>query len=142
MRWGALLPFALVLACGTSREDWPAGSPRIDDVNFIEQTPQDPNRLVFDLAFTDTDGDLAGGMLFLSLNGREASTLAVADVFASQAPAIEPTATEGTFDVFVTVAGTVSAGDELDVGFRLEDAGQRASNEPVITLQAIKKASE
>ncbi len=138
-----LLPaLGLALACGTSREDWPGDRPRLDDVRFLGQSPQEPFALAFELAFADAGGaggpDLAGGRLRVDLDGAPAAEAALGDLFARQSPPLPPTATEGQLEVVVRLEReTVDLEAPLEVGFVLEDAEGEVSNRPVVTVRAI-----
>ncbi len=145
MRFGAITALGaglglLVSACGPSRESWPAGRPRIDRVDFLEQTPLDPTRLAFGLEYTDTDGDLGAGVLELSIDDRLASSLPLPDVFAAQMPPLDPGLSVGRFEVFVKVDGGVSPGERVRIGFVLQDAAGGRSNQPTVTLEAFQRS--
>ena len=127
------------IGCGDSKEDWPIGRPRIDDVNFLEQTPGDPGQLAFSVQFTDADGDLGTGSLTLLLDCEESSVLPLDELFAGQIPPLAGTTTEGTLEVYVNVDGVVDQGRRIEFGFILEDAAGLRSNEPSVTLEAIQK---
>ncbi len=141
MRWTIVLIGLTLVACGEDPAHWPAGRPRIDELRFVQQSPQDPYALDFLIRFSDSDGDIGGGKLHLSLDGEETSVLALDGLFASQLPPIALDATEGELEVVVRVSSNVELGKELKFGFVLEDAGGEVSNDPWISLRALSEGS-
>lgn len=128
---------ALLVGCGPTPRDWPAGKPRIDLVRFLEQTPQNPQTLAFELLFEDTDGDLGAGLLHLEIQCERTSSLALPDVFAAQIPPLDPKALEGRLEVHVNVEGRVEVGERVQIGFILEDASGEPSNTSSVSLEAV-----
>jgi hypothetical protein len=138
---GSVLLGALGFGCGDSKESWPGDRPRIDEVRFLGQGPQDPLGLQFELVFLDDGGDdgpdLAGGELRLFLAEQLAATLALQDIFARQAPPLSPSTTEGSFEILVRLQeGAVDPGEQLKIGFLLRDADGEESNQPTLTVRA------
>jgi hypothetical protein len=136
LRWWAAA-FVAFVACGApSREDWPAGHPRIDDAAFLEQTPGKPFHLEFSIAFEDTDGDLSGGAMTLYVNDFQRSSVSVADAFGAQRPPLPLDATEGRLRFAIQIE-PIEAGQEVELGFMLVDAKGNESNMPRLKLQAL-----
>lgn len=128
-------------ACG-GPEDWPEGKPRIDQLRFVQQSPQDPYALEFLLEFTDTDGDTGSGKLHMSVQEQEIAAVELSEVFTSQSPPLALDAREGEFEVVVRVGKNVEIGDQLEIGFVIEDAAGEKSNDPWIELRALAAGSE
>ncbi|MBI2378690.1 MAG: hypothetical protein HYV07_32145 [Deltaproteobacteria bacterium] len=123
-------------ACGASPEAWPSGRPRIDGLEYLQQTPGDPFGLEFHFSFVDDDGDLGSGTIELFVDDATRGALSVADVFRAQSPSIPSTAVEGDVDIVVHLDSSIESGEEIEVGFELLDAGGRRSNRPTVTLVA------
>lgn len=134
-----VLPMAVgLVACGEpSLEDWPQGRPRIDRLQFLQQSPQDPLALEFGLQVADSDGDLADGELIMFIDCSEAARLANDEIFASQTPPVPQNTKMAEVAVVVRISSEVKTGDEIRVGFRLEDATEQSSNEPWVVLSAF-----
>ena len=124
-------------ACGADPDDWPDGRPKIDELRFAQQSPQDPYALEFLIQFTDTDGDSGRGNLHLLLDGKESSLLPMQGLFEKQSPPLPLDLTMGEFEVVVRVSTDVDVGDELKFGFFIEDAKGQESNDPWIALKAL-----
>jgi hypothetical protein len=64
-------------------------------------------------------------------------------VFNNQIPALDTGAKEGAFEIHVSVSveGGLDVGERLLIGFILEDAAGQRSNEPSMTLEAVKDLS-
>ncbi len=137
MRGATVIALALLAACGPDPEDWPAGRPKIDRVRFIEQTPQDPQTLAFELVFSDSDGDLGVGQLHLEIQCERASSLPLTDVFAAQVPPLDGRALSGRLEILVNVRGEVEVGERVEIGFSLEDGSGASSNASTVTLEAV-----
>lgn len=131
----------LIAACG-GPDDWPEGRPRIDQLRFVQQSPQDPYALEFLLRFTDADGDTGTGMLHMSVQDEENAVLDLTEVFDGQSPPLPLDASSGEFEVVVRVSKNVEIGDELKIGFFIEDAAGEKSNDPWIELRALAAGSE
>jgi hypothetical protein len=82
----------------------------------------------------DTDGDLGGGKVILSIDEDVAQERPMSDVFMSQTPPIELGATEATIELIVRLETVLDAGDELQIGFKLEDGAGQESNAPWVKL--------
>jgi hypothetical protein len=121
--------------CGRSKDHWPAGQPRIDQLEFLQQAPGNPLSLSFGITFVDSDGDLGGGTLELHQDA-SAEAAALADVFGTQHPPIADDATAGEIDVPVKIDPSVKVGQRIKIGFVLVDAAMHRSNQPSITLEA------
>jgi hypothetical protein len=129
-----------LLACGPGADSWPAGRPKIDELQYLQQSSTDPWSLQFLLIFTDTDGDLGSGVVELSIDGDVKLTESVGTYFAAQTPAIGLDATAGELELKVKLSsdtiGALEIGDEIEVGFVLQDAAGQRSNDPSITVVA------
>lgn len=134
--WVVLL-WAGSVACGAGPDNWPEGRPKIDRLEFLQQSSLDPWSLQFLLAFTDTNGDLGQGVLEMSLAGEVRATQLAADVFRAQTPEIPIDATSGELEVLVRISSEVPVGEEIEVGFVLQDGQGERSNEPSVTLRAF-----
>src|SRR5688572_24537518 len=132
---------ALLVACGTSPDDWPDGRPKIDELRFSQQSPQDPFALEFLIQFSDSDGDAGTGKLHLLLDDTEVSEQPLQGLFSSQTPALPVDSTMGELEVVVRVSTEVESGDELKVGFIMEDAAGEMSNDPWVSLRALSEGS-
>ena len=137
VRRASLLLLLVLAGCGPDREDWPDGRPKIDNLRFVQQRPLDPYALEFLIEFSDTDGDVGEGQLHLSVEGSETSVLALQEVFESQAPPVALDVSSGEFEVVVRMSTNVEVGDQIKVGFLIEDKSGEKSNEPWIRLQAL-----
>lgn len=124
------------LACG-GVEPGSDGRPRIDRLEFFQQVPTEPLRLEFGLRFTDMDGDVGQGQLELQIGGMDQPPADLSSLFEAQVPPLAPDATEGFIELEVRLAGEVSPGDRLQLGFRLVDGGGRPSNRASVVLQAV-----
>ncbi|MEQ8273085.1 MAG: hypothetical protein RMA76_10880 [Deltaproteobacteria bacterium] len=133
MLWGLLA----LLGCGDDPNDWEPGRPRVARLRLLQQSPQDPLALEVQVAFEDTDGDLAQGVLELRINGDKNATLPMADVFEQQSPPLAPDATEGQIDIIVRLIDEVAVGDRVKIGVVLEDGAGRRSNEPYFEIEAF-----
>lgn len=122
---------------GDSAESWEPGRPRIDDVEFLQQTPGRPQSLEFSVAFEDSDGDLGLGQVQLFLDGDENGALSMAEIFAKQRPPMPLDTTTGRISLIVELSEPVEAGDDVEVGFLLEDGRGARSNRPTIKLRAV-----
>lgn len=111
-------------------------APEITALRYIDQVPQRPLILRFEVAFRDPDGDLGPGALHLLLDGEERSQLAVTELFAAQTPELPKDSKEGRFRVQVELDPPVEDGREVEVGMWVEDRRGARSNEPSITLKA------
>ena len=126
-----------VCACGKEGPDnWEEGRPRIDRLQFLQQAPRNPFALQFSIEFTDTDGDLAAGQLHLFIADNESQSLDLVDLFSQQVPPIPNNATDGEMELLVTLSSSVNTGDQIKIGFILEDGQKKTSNEPYVVLQA------
>ncbi|MBI4817192.1 MAG: hypothetical protein HY791_13095 [Deltaproteobacteria bacterium] len=123
-------------ACAPSADDWPAGRPRLDALEYLQQTPGDPSGLEFHFAFVDDDGDLGAGKVVLIVDGDVKADLPMAGVFGAQSPAIDSNATSGEVDIVVHLDSAAEAGQEFEIGFELEDGAGQRSNRPTVTLVA------
>jgi len=132
----ALICMSLGLpACGGDDPDnWTATRPRIDEVEFVGQSPRDPLGLQFMLRFTDSDADLGLGRLKLSVSGVPSGQIELPELFAGQRPPLAQDVTEGEFEVLVRLAQTPDSGQQVSIGFVLEDGAGQNSNEPTVTL--------
>lgn len=126
-----------IVACGAGPDSWPEGRPKIDRLEFLQQSSLDPWSLQFLLVFTDTNGDLGQGALEMRLGGEVKATQPVAEVFRAQTPEIPIDATTGELEVLVKISSDVPVGEEIEVGFVLEDGQGERSNEPSVTLRAF-----
>ena len=127
-----------LLACEPEADDWPAGRPQIVDVNYLDQSSDDPNSLNFELEFSDSDGDLSGGALEVDVNSSADSRIDLADVFAAQIPALASDSTSGRFRVSLMLSGvTPMSGDTVTFEFALSDASGQTSNRASLSLLAI-----
>lgn len=129
-------------ACAPGPEDWPSGRPRIVELRFVEQRPQDALTLVFQVEFEDDNGDLGGGRLRLSVQDFMQDAIPLAEVFRAQIPPLDLDATEGQFEIFVQLQSDVADGARVRVGLELEDASGDRSNRPVVVLEAIGPGSD
>jgi hypothetical protein len=127
----------VIAACGASAEDWPEGHPKIDDLRFAQQSPQDPYALEFLIRFSDTDGDTGRGTLHLLLDDEASSELPMGGLFESQSPPLALDLTMGELEVVVRVSTDVDIGAELKFGFFIEDAAGNESNDPWVSLRAL-----
>lgn len=134
---GWVLLWSGIVACGAGPDSWPEGRPQIDRLEFLQQSSLDPWSLQFLVAFTDTNGDLGQGTLEMMLGGETKATQPVAEVFRAQTPEIPIDATSGEFEVLVKIASEVPVGEEIEVGFVLQDGQGERSNEPSVTLRAF-----
>jgi hypothetical protein len=126
------------MACGADDPaDWPEGRPRIDDLQFVRQGPENPRALEFSLEFFDSDGDSGRGRLFLYLDGEETAERPMTDIFSASKPPLPIDASSGRFNVTIELAGTVEVGQKVELTFLLEDEKRRRSNEPSIVLEAL-----
>ncbi len=129
---GAALVFAAVLsACGSDEL-----APQVTDLRYVDQVPQRPLVLRFDVTFTDADGDLGLGTLHLLLDGEERSELSMDEVFAAQVPSLPRDSTQGHFQVLIELDPPIADGREIEVGLWLVDRAGAQSNEPSVTLRA------
>lgn len=134
---GVALMAGVALGCGPpGREEWPAGRPRIDRLDYAGQRPRSSLELQFGLDFVDTDGDLGEGILEFAVGDRTAVRLPVQPVFDAQFPPLASTATVGRLELYVELDRPVPTGDRVEIGFLLEDAAGRRSNRPRLTLEA------
>ncbi len=138
VRWAILL--ALLAACGGA-DHWPDGRPKIDELHFSQQSPQDPYALEFLILFSDSDGNTGEGKLHLSLDGQETSVLPMDELFQSQSPPLELDAKSGELEVVARVSSEVAVGEELKFGFFIEDAAGEQSNDPWVSLRALSEGS-
>lgn len=134
---------ALVLICmsmalsacgGDDPDNWAATRPRIDEVEFLGQDPRDALGLQFMLRFVDEDGDLGLGRLKLSVADVPSGEIELPELFAGQRPPLASDVSEGEFEVLVRLAQTPDSGQQLSIGFVLEDGAGQNSNEPTVTL--------
>ena len=134
----AVVVLSSVAACGgDDPADWPEGRPRIDDLQFLRQAPQNPRALEFSLEFFDSDADTGRGQLFLYLDGEETAVRPMTDIFPASKPPLALDASAGRFNVTIELAGTVEVGQQVELSFLLEDEKRRRSNEPSIVLEAL-----
>lgn len=135
---GGLLVAAATSACGgDDPAHWDPVRPRIDAVRYEGQSPRDALGLQFMLTFVDGDGDLGQGVLHLLLDGTEAGSIPLEELFAAQTPPVAAGATEGDFEVLVRLSATPEAGKQITVGFLLVDEAGHQSNQPSVTLAAL-----
>jgi hypothetical protein len=135
---GLLFPLlGLSIGCGDDPDHWKAGRPRIDDLRFVQQSPQDPYALEFLVAFADSDGDTGAGALRMFVGGVESAKLELPMVFENQTPPLDLAATAGEIEVVVRVGSEIGLGQQLVIGFVIEDAAGRRSNDPWIELEAF-----
>lgn len=126
-----------LIACGgEDPQAWEEGRPRIDELEFVRQAPQNPRALEFGLEFFDADGDTGRGLLHLFLDGDETSERPLRDLFAAARPALPLDATEGRVSVTVELSGMIEPGRRVELAFMLEDEARRRSNQPSIVLEA------
>jgi hypothetical protein len=136
-----LAVLAVLAGCGSSPDNWPEGRPKIDELRFTQQSPQDPFKLEFVITFSDSDGNTGRGKLHLLLDDEEVSDLALEELFSKQLPSLALDTTLGEFEVDVRVSTEVEGGDELKVGFIIEDEAGEMSNDPWLVLQALSEGS-
>ncbi len=128
------LSLGLTACGGDDPENWTATRPRIDEVEFVGQSPRDPLGLQFMLRFVDSDADLGRGRLKLSVSGVPSGEIDLPELFAGQSPPLAQDVAEGEFEVLVRLAQTPDSGQQISIGFVLEDAAGQNSNEPTVTL--------
>jgi hypothetical protein len=126
----------VIAACGGA-DDWAEGRPKIDELKFAQQSPQDPYALEFLIQFSDTDGDTGRGKLHLLLDDEESSLLPMDGLFEKQSPPLALDLTSGEIEVVVRVSTDVEVGSELKFGFFIEDAAGNESNDPWVSLRAL-----
>lgn len=117
-------------------------APQITELRYVDQVPQRPLLLRFDVTFLDTDGDLGLGTLHLTLDGVERSELAMDEVFAAQVPALARDSKQGHFQVQVELEPPIADGREIEVGVWLVDRRGALSNEPSVTLRAAELSAQ
>ncbi len=124
------------LACGEGPDNWPSGRPLIFELLYLEGIPMMPGQLAFLLRFQDTDGNVGPGKVRIHRDRGDSLVLEGADVFGRQDPPLALDATRGELEIPVSVQD-VPPGERFRIGFVLEDADGRMSNEPSVVLQAL-----
>ncbi len=112
-------------------------APVITEVNYLEQSPQNPLSLRYEVIFTDSDGDLGSGQLLLLVNDKQVANESLDKVFAAQFPVLSSTVTASSFRINVLLSQEVESGGRFDVGFVLFDGQQQSSNTFTVVMQSI-----
>lgn len=119
-------------ACGPSED-----APIIESLEFLQNSPFNPNELSFLLTFADRDGDLFAGATTLFIDDTRISELSNLDLFRRQRPPVDLVATRGTLEVVVELEAPPEPDVELRFAFEMSDAANNASNRPQITLRVV-----
>lgn len=125
------------IGCGTDEL-----APSISQLRYVDQVPQKPLVLRFEVTFADADGDLGLGTLHLELDGVERSELALDEVFAAQIPPLARDAEQGLFQVQVELEPPVEDGRRIEITMWLVDRSGATSNDPSVTLEAQEMAPD
>lgn len=133
------IPWLLVaaLGCGDDPEQWDEGRPRVDRLQLLQQSPQDPLALEIQVSFEDSDGDLGAGKVELFVDEQRTAELSMSEVFAQQTPRLALDAKEGQIELIVRLVDEVAIGDRLKIGVVLEDGRGHRSNEPYFEVEAF-----
>jgi hypothetical protein len=144
-------PTYMLVACGLGDVCTDASfehslTPVITGLVLHSQLEEDPWLLVFDVSFTDADGDLVGGNAELYINGakKPGATQPLRDLFRQSA--VSDDSTSGHFSLPLRFDETMPDGAQVQLGLQLVDAsGYRSrcysltidfSVSPVLSTQA------
>lgn len=138
MRCGLFFAVLLLCACSPDVGEWAEGRPRILAVEFLRHSETLDHALEFSLSFTDSDGNLAGGKLAISLNDESKTALDLAELFAAQTPPLLLNASSGSIEFPVMFdASSSGSGDKLKFDFEISDETGQVSNHVTLRLVAI-----
>jgi hypothetical protein len=122
----------MVAACGG-----PSDVPRVEELRYLGQAKDSTLVLLFEVDFSDDNGDLNEGRLETFINDRATrlSQQPLAPLLLESG--ISPTATTGTFDLALEIAFVdgVEVGASFDVGTRIVDAQNHVSDTETVTLR-------
>jgi len=129
---------SLAVSCGPAVEP---GAPRIFDLTFDGQAPENALVLLFSLRFEDDEGDLAGGTLTPLINGHDTgeAALDLTNLLLRSRNAIDSTEGSLYFELEVEMDLDPARRPEPDstftVGVEIVDAAGHMGNRPSVTLR-------
>ena len=129
-----LMASACLGACskGNSCDGQPASkhatAPRIEALSLLRQVTSDPWTLVFEVKFTDADGDLGGGTaeFFMERKTPAAVTMSLAEMF--QRSEVDLAASSGELGLPLRFKDTVPNGQDVDLELQMIDVKGQRSN--------------
>ena len=112
--------------CDGQTSSGEAEAPAIENFGLVDQLDGDPWTAIFSATFKDSDGDLGGGSAKFYINGKEAASIDLHEVF--QQSDLGQDAVEGIVALPLRFSDTIDDETTANLGLQLIDVGAHSSN--------------